>query len=122
MSVELLHRRAWAITEPVLRRQESAAARTYRMLRGTGRTLDNLVEVLTAARQGRLDTLFVCADAPWWQAHTDAGTLLRLGGTPTPGEQLDLAAIATLRHAGAVFAVPAPRMPDATPVAATLRY
>lgn len=64
MSVELLHRRAWAITEPVLRRQESAAARTYKLLRDTGRSLDNLAEVLAAARQGRLDTLFICADAP----------------------------------------------------------
>jgi hypothetical protein len=106
----------------VLGRQESAAARTYRTLQGTGRTADDLVEVLAAAGQGRIDTLFSCADAPWWQAHVDGGALVRLGGVPTPGEQLERTAAATLRHAGAVFAVPARRIPDATPVAATLRY
>jgi hypothetical protein len=37
--------------------------------------------------------------------------------TPSAGEQLDLAAVATLDHTGAVYAVPAPRMPDTNPVA-----
>lgn len=122
ISLELLHRRAWAIAEPVLRRDEVDAARTHRALRGTGRTSSRLPEVLTAARQGRVDTLFLCTDAPDWRTPTAATALSRLGDIPTEGEQLDLAAAATLRHGGRVYAVPASRMPDRVPMAATLRF
>jgi hypothetical protein len=52
----------------------------------------------------------------------DAGPLIRLGDPLREEEQLDLAATATLRYAGEVYAVPSARMPGGDPVAATLRY
>jgi hypothetical protein len=120
MSPDQLHRRAWPLVEPVLRGQEATAADAYRALQGTGRTSCDPVEVLAAAEQGRVETLFLSTDMP--QRRSSAGPLVRLGDTPSAGEQLDLAAVATLRHAGTVYAVPAARMPGAAPVAATLRY
>jgi hypothetical protein len=101
------HRGAWPIVEPVLRSAEMRAAAAYREMAGTGRTCHESGEVLSAAEQGRIDTLFLCTDDA-------AGGLLRPAA--------EFAAVATLRHGGDVFAVPRRRMPDATQVAAVLRY
>ena len=122
-SPDQLHRRAWALVEPLLRGQETAAATGYRALQGTGRTSNTPYEVFVAAQQGRVETLFLSTDTPEWHTRADGAPLRRLRtDTPTPSDQLDLAAVATLRHAGTVYAVPAARTPDANPVAATLRY
>jgi hypothetical protein len=91
-------------------------------LHGTGRTGDETADVLGAAQQGRVETLFLSTDAPEWRSSSDDGPLVRLADTTSPGERLDRAAMATLRHGGTVYAVPAPRMPSINPVAATLRY
>ncbi|MGC4795637.1 hypothetical protein ACLQ3H_16130 [Micromonospora saelicesensis] len=117
-----LHRRAWALVEPVLRGQETAAAAGYRALHGTGRTSNTPDEIFGAARRGQVETVFLCTDTPAWRTRTDREPLILLTDTPTTSDQLDLAAAATLRHAGTVYAVPAPRMPDANPIAAILRY
>jgi hypothetical protein len=122
LSPEELHRRAWPLVEPVLRGNEAAAASAHRALQGTGRTCSDPAEVLTAARQGRVEALFLSTNAPEWRSGVDAGPLIRLGDPLREEEQLDLAAAATMRHAGEVYAVPAARMPGADPLAATLRY
>ena len=120
-SPDQLHRRAWALVEPLLRGHETAAAE-YRALQGTGRTSNTPEEVFAAARQGRVETLFLCTDTPEWRTHADGEPLVLLTDTPTQSDRLDIAAVATLRHAGTVYAAPAARMPDANPVVATLRY
>jgi hypothetical protein len=122
MSPAQLHHRVWPLVEPVLRGHEAAAATAYRALQGTGRTSSEPAEVLVAAQQGRVDTLFLSTDTPEWRTSPDARPLVRLGNTPSASERLDIAAVATLRHAGTVYAVPASRMPGINPVAATLRY
>jgi hypothetical protein len=117
-----LHRRAWALAEPALRGHEAVAATAYREWQGTGRTSTSSEDILAAARQGRTETLFLCTEAPEWRARADGDPLVRLTGTPTATERGELAALATLRHGGTVYAVPAARMPDTNPVAAILRY
>ena len=120
--IDLLHRRVWEIAEPELRGAERAAADTYRALRGTGRTANRPEEMLIAAGHGRVDTLFISTDRTWGPAASEGTPLLRLGPSPSPGEQLDLAVLATLQRGGSVFIVPPDRMPDITPGAATFRY
>jgi hypothetical protein len=78
ISTEELHRRAWPLVEPVLRCHEAAAARAHRVLQGTGRTCSELADVLTAAQQGRVETLFLSTDAPEWHSGVDAGPRIRL--------------------------------------------
>jgi hypothetical protein len=121
-SPDQLHRRAWALVEPLLRGHERAAAAGYRALRGTGRSSNTPEDIFTAARRGRIETLFLRSDTPQWRTSPDGEPLVLLAETLTSSDQLDLAAVATLRHAGTVYDVPAARMPDANPVAATLRY
>jgi hypothetical protein len=117
-----LHRRAWTLVEPLLRGHETAAATGYRALRGTGRTSNSPEEVFAAAGQGRVETLFLCTNTPEWRTRADREPPVLPADESTPSDHLDLAAVATLRHAGTVYAVPAARMPDACPVAAILRY
>jgi hypothetical protein len=118
MSLQQLHRLAWPLAEPILRREETAAAARYRELQGTGRTSADVTEVGNAARQGRVETLFLRANHP---AATGAPRVIRLKENPTVADS-DVAAISTLRHSGTVCAVPRHRMPDTAPLAATLRY
>jgi hypothetical protein len=91
-------------------------------LQGTGRTSNTPEEVFAAAGQGRVETLFLCTDTPGWRSRPVGEPLVLLTDAPTLSDQLDLAAVATLRHTGTVYTVPAARMPDANPVAAALRY
>ncbi|AVT37797.1 hypothetical protein [Plantactinospora sp. BB1] len=121
MPVDVLHRLSWALVEPMLRRDEAAAAATYRRLRGTGRTTVDPREVLTAAQQGRVEALFLSTDAPGHATGVDAGPLVRLAETLQPADELDLAWVATLRHRGEVHALAPSRMPERGPVAATRR-
>jgi hypothetical protein len=64
ISAGQLHRRAWPLVEQVLRGNEAVAAGAHRSLQGTGRTCSDPAEVLTAARQGRVEALFLSTDAP----------------------------------------------------------
>jgi len=116
-----LQQRGWAIVEPMLRSAERRAAERFRELAGTGRTLDEPEAAARAARDGQVDTLFVDIDAADWQSTGDEPTIVLLEQR-TVTELLDLAAVDTLRQSGEVYAVPAPRMPAPTPVAAVLRY
>ena len=59
MSLRQLHRLAWTLVEPTLRRDETAAAARCRELQGTGRTSAEVTTVRDAAGQGRVETLFV---------------------------------------------------------------
>ncbi|MCA2218901.1 baeRF3 domain-containing protein [Jidongwangia harbinensis] len=115
---EQLHRHAWPLVEPVLCGEETIAAGAYKQLRGTGRTCTDTVAVGAAAREGRVETLFVRTDAPG----TGKRTVIRLHEHTGEVDHLDDAAISTLRHSGTVYAVPRDRMPDTSPMAATLRY
>lgn len=121
ISTEELHRRAWPLVEPVLRRDEAIAASAHRALQGTGRTCSEPADVVTAVQQGRVETLFLSTDTPEWRSGVDAEPLIRLGNPLREVEQVDLAAVATLRYAGEVYAVPAVHMPGGDSVAATFR-
>ncbi|WP_203789679.1 baeRF3 domain-containing protein [Paractinoplanes rishiriensis] len=117
LGIDELHRSAWPLVEPVLRAGEIAASAIYRELRGTGRTGTDAAAVCAGAQQGRVESLFVRTDAP-------AGTprVIRLHEGTSAMDHRDSAAVATLRHGGAVYAVPRDRMPDTAPMAAVLRY
>jgi hypothetical protein len=123
LNPDQLHHRAWPLAEPVLRRHQTAAASAYRTLKGTGRTSTDPAEIIAAAPQGRVEILFLPTTAAQRRPSREAGgPLIRLGDAPGRREQLDLAAVATLRHAGRVYDAPAGRLPDTDPVAAILRY
>lgn len=122
LTLDELRRKSWEIVEPVLRAPESAAANQYLRWRGTGRTLTRPADLYAAALEGRVQTMFVSSDASGWRTADSGPAIVRLAEVMTDGELVDLAALATLRNSGSVFAVPDERMPENAPAAATLRF
>jgi hypothetical protein len=121
-----LHAAAWPLVAPRFERPEEDARRRFLDLRGTGRTSDRIEDVVPAACEGRVDTLFVrkgstlegIFDPHGWRVHLEEGAVDR----PTT-DLVDRAATDTFMNRGRVFVVPSERMPtDDTAVAAILRY
>lgn len=120
--LHLVHSWACDIAEPELRADERAAAGRYRELLGTGRTSTRPEEVLVAAQQGRVDTLFLSTET--WRPEVPGGPcLIHDEPSTSVDEQLVAAALATLSRGGTILTVPAVHMPDvATSGAAVFRY
>lgn len=124
MRPEELQERAWAIVQPhVQRAQEDAAAR-YRELAGTGRAAADISAIVTAAYDGRIDTLFIAVDRQQWGFFDAEGRNVELhqGAVAGDDELLDVAAAYTLLKRGTIYAVEFEQMPEHTPAAAILRY
>ena len=120
-----LHERAWAIVRPVFAQAGQRAAQRYQEAAGQGHgTARAVAEVVRAALQGRVDTLFVAAGEQRWGTANPQTLQVSVHDRPQPGDEdlLDRAAMDTLLTSGSVFAVPAQRVPGPGPVAALLRY
>lgn len=120
-----LHERAWALVEPVMgRTREDAAARFMNAAGGDRGGTSELAQIIPAALQGRVESLFVPSGVQRW------GTLDRsnMGVEEHPERRdgdrdlLDLAAAETLRTSGEVFVVGPDEVPGPGPAAAVLRY
>lgn len=122
LGVEDLRQRAWPLVAPVLRRAGARAIAQFDELHGTGATAVGAVQALTVAEHGQVQTLLISTEASNWSHFPHEDRIGRLTDTPRIEEQVELAALATLRHAGQIFVVPAARMPLHAQVAATLRY
>lgn len=125
LSEHELHGRTWPLIQARLEKARQEADAKYRKLAGTGRTSDDLHRIVPAAQQGQVESLFVDRAAHCWGTF-DAATgsvALRSPAPPERGDDdlLDYAAVETLLHRGAVYAVAAEHVP-APPVAAILRY
>lgn len=125
LSEHELHERAWPLVKSYLEQARHEAAARYQALAGSGKTSDDLRRIVVAAQQGQVESLFVDRAAHRWGLY-DAATghlTVRAPAAAEPGDDdlLDYAAVQTLLHRGAVYAVPADQVP-APPAAAILRY
>ncbi|HEY7519894.1 MAG TPA: hypothetical protein VIE36_16525 [Methylomirabilota bacterium] len=119
-----LHARAWRLVEPHFRRVREAEMDRYRALAGTGRTSNDVREVLLAASDGRVDVLFVPIGVRVWGTFVPDTRSIEITDE-APGQSEDLlnvAAIHALLNRGTVHAVPPAEMPVPAPVAAVFRY
>jgi hypothetical protein len=121
-----LHSRAWPIVEPYLTREQALAAERFQELLGARPELASagLAEVLAAAHQGRVDTLFVEAGQRQWGTFDPAANQASLHAEQAPGDEdlLDLAAVQTFLFGGRVYGMEPGRVPGGGPVAAVFRY
>lgn len=119
-----LHRRAWAIVQPIFEQAQREAADRYRQAAGGESASAELEEIVPAAHFGRVDTLFVALDEERWGAFDAQTNQLDVHQAKKVGDQdlFDLAAVQTLLNGGTVFAVPADKVPDGGLAAALLRY
>lgn len=119
-----LHKQAWDIVRPYFQKSQEDAAAKYRQFDNTGHTSNEIKEILTAANQGRVESLFVAVGIhQWGRFDTDTDTIL-LHENEEAGDEdlLDLAAVLTLLKGGDVYAVEPEKVPSPSLLAAVLRY
>ncbi len=121
-----LHKRALFIVEPILEREREAIIARYAELSGshTGGASKDLKTILTAAHDGRVDSLFVANDMQQWGTFDEQERSVSIHPDAQPGDQdlLDLAVVETLNTGGKVFALETSRVPDSAPAAAVFRF
>ncbi len=92
---------------------------------GTGLASTDEAVIATAARDGRVDALFVASDPSCWNRIADSNPVaVRLGAEPDVAEceLLDRAMSDTLLNSGEVYPVNDPSLLDGQAMAGTLRY
>ena len=124
MSAEELQQQAWSAVEPYFEQEQLEALKRYRELSGTGLAADDVEQVVLAAYDGRIATLFVALGIQQWGMFDAERRKVHLYKEAEPGTQdlLDLAAANTLTHGGTVYVVEPENVPSSNPVAAVFRY
>jgi len=127
LSAEELRDAAWEIVEPHFLEDRRRAAERYGDLSGTGRASSRYQEILPAAHDGRIDTLFVARGVRLWGSYDAKSRAVRLEENQATQRNhsedlLDLAAVQTFLNGGTVYAVPQQEIPDGQAMAAVFRY
>jgi hypothetical protein len=121
---EDLHDQAWRVVQPYFRNAMEKAVASYRQLAGSGRTSNNLNEIVPGAYEGRVDILFVALGVQHWGVFDSKTRQVHLHHAPEPGDEdvLDFAAAHTYLNGGTVYGLEPEEMPDEMPLAAVFRY
>lgn len=127
LSPQELHDRAWEIVEPWFQQDRQRAVERFGDLKGSGRATHELPEILQAAHDGRVDTLFTARGVRVWGSYDPQARTVRFqeeqdGQRNGSQDLLDLAAVQTYLHGGTVFAVEQQEVPEGYAAAAVFRY
>ncbi len=119
-----LHQKAWGIVKPYFQKKQEEAKARYKELAGTGKTSNNILEILPAAYHGRISELFVTPGVQQWGTYDPETEEVKLAEEMQPGNEdlIDMAAAKTFTSNGSVHAIDFEHMPDSTPVAAIFRW
>jgi hypothetical protein len=122
-----LHAAAWAVMQPIRDEAQDAALNRLEAQseRGDATACSDPAQLVAAAHHGRVEILFLAADAAalhgTFDAETGAVTVTQEETSATV-DLLDLAARLSLRSGGEVRVVAQDRLPDGVSMAAILRY
>lgn len=125
LSADELHDRAWSLVESHFGQRQEAARERFAQSAGSGSTSSSLQEIIPAAFDARIDTLFVAVGTQRWGRYDVDARSVELHDAQEIGDEdlLDLAAVQTLLNGGTVFAVPQDEVPGQdTLVAAIYRF
>lgn len=111
MRPEELRDGAWSILQPLFEKAQHEAIEQYKELAGTGRTCTGIKDLVQAAYNGQVDTLFIAGGAHHWTTRQQEDE-----------ELLNEAAVHTLLNDGTIFVLKPDGLPGGIPAAATLRY
>ncbi len=119
-----LRERSEPIAERIFRRERDRAAAHYRKLAGTGKATDDVSQIVPAAHEGRVDTLFLDwrSSQPGTFDAASRKVTVCSEVTAETDDLVDMAAAATLDGRGTVYAVERAEMPTGAPLAALFRY
>lgn len=124
LRAEELQEQAWPIIEPHFREAREVATAKYGEMLNKGLASHDIKEIIAAAEQGRVDSLFVAGGVEVWGKVSPETGKVQIRQEPQTGDEdlLDLAAVQTLFNSGTVFVVPPERVPDEGLLAAVFRY
>ena len=119
-----LHKQAREILHEYFAKPRKEAVEKYRELAQTEQATDKLEEIVPAAHYGRIEAAFVARNAQCWgQFDPETGSItVQSESTPQGEDLLDLIAVQTVLHDGAVFVEEQENLPDGTQQAAVFRY
>lgn len=122
-----LHKESWKIVEPYFNEEREKSRQSYLDLVGTGKTSYHLDEIVPAAHNGRIDSLFVARGAHKWGSFKPDSQDVDVHEDFKEGD-VDLiskSAVQTILNGGQTFVVDASELPDKTiptEVVALMRY
>ena len=73
LSPEELHTRAWNLIQPRFQKAWEDVISQYKQLAGTGRTSQEIAEIVPAAAQGRVEKLVVALGVQVWGSFSPTG-------------------------------------------------
>ncbi len=119
-----LHQRAWEVVQPQFQKTQQQAIDHYHTLSGTGKSSNDLEEIVRAAFSNRIEILFVNLEQQKWGQYIPLEDSVVLHEEMENGDEdlLDFAAVQTLSHNGLVFASDNENMPTDEPLAAVFRF
>lgn len=123
LSPEALRERAWEVVEPHFARALAADRAAFAQAAGTGQTGADLDEVVLAALDARIDTLFIpLGERVWGRLEPNTRTVTREDEGPESYDLYDAATAYTLQYGGTVYAVAPEEIPGDGPLAARYRF
>jgi len=124
LDARVLLEKGFPLIRPYFKKERTEAEERYHQLNGTGKTSSQLEEIVLAAKNGQIDTLFVAREIECWGAIDENIEKVTLHEKFETGDEdlLSYASIQTLVNKGTVFSVKPEFMPDKTNAAAILRY
>ena len=121
---EELHQRAWPLVEPHFQQAQATAAAEYHEGLAKGRAGSQLLDVLTAAHQGRIASLFIPLGLHRYGRFDFDSLTLEEHEQEQPGDEelIDLAAMQTLLHGGTLYGTDPQHIPGQQLLAAVYRF
>ncbi len=118
----VLHRRAWTLVRPRFDRDRESVLDEFRS--NAERTASTPESVLLAAREGRIDTLFVAEEPAVWGRIKEADHTVHVHEQRETGDidLLNAATAETLQNGGTVYVTDVAGVPNESSVAALLRF
>ena len=119
-----LHAKALEIVAPLWHKALNAEQETFGTALAQGKASHNVRDIILAAMDGRVNTLFVAPEERRWGRIDEEARSVELHEAETPdGEDvLDWATLKTLQTSGRVLVVAPDAVPGNGPLAAILRY
>lgn len=119
-----LHAEAWPLVQEQLDEQRAKALERLAHSDAEVPVSRELADVVRAANDGRVETLFIAADRECWGRYDDNERRIAAHEHPEPGDVdlLDRAAILSWLQGGEVYAIPAADIPGQGVAIAGLRY
>lgn len=126
MNRDALHAAVYEVVRPLFAEARERAVGEFKGLVGTNdrKGGTDLKEVVSGARFGRVESLFVTEGEAVWGSHDETGDELRLDKESSPENEdlVDFAAVRTMLQGGAVHVLPREQMPFDGVLAAIFRY